>query len=100
MASAHTAGARLQTQYLTTGVSTRRSSVASSSSCASKARARRMVSMTAASHSSARSASTLRISGCSLSSRPNARRPREWWIACETHCRIRPAEPMALSSRV
>ena len=28
------------------------------------------------------------------------RRPREWWIACETHCRIRPAEPMALSSRV
>ena len=28
---------------------------------------------------------TMRINGCSLSSLPNARRPRAWWIDCDTH---------------
>ena len=53
-----------------------------------------------ASDSTAMSARTLTISGCSLSRRPNALRWAVWCVACATACRISEAEPMTQSSRV
>jgi hypothetical protein len=66
----------------------------------SKARARRIASAVAASDSSARSASTLRISGCSSRGLPKASRWAVWSRAIASACRIRPLVPSAQSSRV
>ncbi len=54
----------------------------------------------AASDSSTRSASTLRISGWSARALPNALRWVAWWTACVTPYRMPEAEPMTQSSRV
>ena len=60
----------------------------------------RIVTAVAASDSIARSASTLRISGWSASSLPNALRWRAWWTACATPQRMPADEPIRQSSRV
>ena len=59
-----------------------------------------MVTAVAASDSIARSASTLRISGWSASSFPNALRWRAWCTACASPQRIPADEPIRQSSRV
>jgi hypothetical protein len=69
-------------------------------SSSSYARARRMARTVAASDSTARSASTLRMSGCSASVRPNAARWAVWCSALATAQRIPAADPMTQSSRV
>ncbi|MNT48658.1 hypothetical protein D3C72_1854510 [compost metagenome] len=53
-----------------------------------------------ASDSSARSASTFFISGCSISFLPNAMRWLVWFSAMDSAWRIRPLVPSAQSSRV
>ncbi len=72
----------------------------SSDAARSCAPASRIASVTAASDSTVRSASTARISGLSISAEPNACR----YVACQaarrTASRIPAAEPSALSSRV
>ena len=74
-ASPATTGPRLHTQYLLTAVARRlNNSSCSSSSGLSNARARRIAVTVAASDSMHRSASTLRISGWSISVLPNAAR--------------------------
>ena len=73
MASAANSQPRLHTQNLAAEVSARRSAISLGLSL-SNARARRRLSAQAASDSSAISASTLRIKGCSISSDPNALR--------------------------
>jgi hypothetical protein len=83
-----------------TGVRRRRSRPSLSSSCASKAHARRSDSAVAASVSSAMSASTFIISGWLRSSLPKAARWPVWCIACDSDARMMPVEPMAQSSRV
>ena len=59
-----------------------------------------MAAAVAASDSSARSASTLRISGCSASSLPKALRWRAWCTAWARPQRIEAAEPIRQSRRV
>ena len=54
----------------------------------------------AASDSTARSASTFCISGCSTSRLPNAERPSQWLIAAAVPHRIPVAQPITQSSRV
>jgi hypothetical protein len=76
IASPVSSTARLQTQNLAAGVTTRFQTRSAGSSARSNAVARRIDSASAASLSSARSASTARISGCSASARPNAWRCR------------------------
>ena len=60
----------------------------------------RMASMVAASASTARSASTLRISGWSIRYAPNAFRCMAWWTARDSPVRMLVALPRVQSSRV
>ena len=85
----HAPGPRLQIQYFATAVAMR-ANAASAGSCArrSYARASRSAVTVAASDSTQRSASTLRISGCSASGAPNATRCAAWCVACSTACRM------------
>ena len=101
-ASATTAGCRLQTQYLASVVASRWNarSVSSPAVARSTAPATRNASDSAASDSTARSASTLRINGFSISRAPKARRYRVWCAAGTSAARIPAAEPSAQSSRV
>jgi hypothetical protein len=85
----------LHTQYFATAVAMRRKGDFSS-----YARARRIMRMVAASDSTARSASTARIKGCSASFLPNAARYEQWCIACANPCRIMAEEPITQSRRV
>ena len=94
------AGRLLQTWYLSTAVARRRSAASVVPSAASKERQRRAHDASAASVSSARSASTARISGCSTSGAPAAARPAACAAACCAHTRISAAEPMTQSRRV
>ncbi|SED09485.1 hypothetical protein SAMN04490356_6892 [Streptomyces melanosporofaciens] len=92
----------MHTQYLLTASPSLRSAASPSSpaSARSRAVASRIASVVAASDSTARSASTLRISGWSTSSAPNARRCSAWCSACRSPARMPAAEPMTQSSRV
>ena len=60
----------------------------------------RMVSVSAASLSRARSASTFCISGCWLSTLPKAERWAQWCSACDAAMRIPALEPIMQSKRV
>ena len=60
----------------------------------------RMVSVSAASASIARSASTAVMSGWSIRNAPKALRCRQWSIACETAIRMPADEPIMQSKRV
>ena len=60
----------------------------------------RMVSVSAASASIARSASTAVMIGWSIRNAPNALRWRQWSIACETAIRMPADEPIMQSKRV
>jgi len=91
----------LHTQYLLTAVARRlNSSSCSSSSGLSKARARRIAVTVAASDSMQRSASTLRISGWSISVLPKAARWAVCQVACSTAARMPLALPSTQSNRV
>ena len=59
-----------------------------------------MATSRAASASTHRSPSTLRISGCSTRRFPNALRCAQWCAACHCACRSMPAAPITQSSRV
>ncbi len=93
---------RLHTQYLPAASASRRSAASAASPACdrSTAAASRIPSSVAASDSTARSASTERISGCRSNSRPNARRWAVWCSACRSPARIPAAEPSTQSSRV
>ena len=84
-------GARLQIQYLSTALASRLNWVAPLVA-GDRLRRRRGPAaappIVAASDSIARSASTFRISGWSISSLPNAERCAAWWIACATPARM------------
>ena len=62
--------------------------------------ASRIATVVAASDSTTRSASTLRISGWSTSALPNAVRCRAWWAAATTAVRMPAAVPRVQSRRV
>ena len=94
------ATARFVTQYLPTAVASRVNRACSPSSPWSKPRARRRARAVAASLSSARSARTFCISGCSARRRPNTSRCAVWWRASATARRSVAALPSAQSSRV
>ena len=89
-------GQRLLLRNLASATATR----AKARSSSSKARATRRPSASALSTSSARSASTLAISGCSISRRWKARRPLAHQSASESAARISPAGASAVSRRV
>jgi hypothetical protein len=91
---------RLQIQNFATGVSRRVITCSCGSLALSKLRARRSASAVDASDSSARSASTFFISGCSIRRLPKALRCAVWFSAMPSAWRIRPLVPRAQSSRV
>ncbi len=92
----------MQIQYLATAVARREKARASSSppQASSYERASRSAASVAASDSTARSASTFCMRGCSDSRRPNALRCAAWWVASATARRISPVEPSTQSRRV
>ncbi|CUJ30704.1 Uncharacterised protein [Achromobacter ruhlandii] len=100
MHSATAAIARLQTHSLAAGVPTRARARAPASPRSSTARARRSASAWAASDSSARSPSTLRISGCASNGLPKAWRWQAWCSDCTRAWRSNAALPSTQSRRV